>query len=60
MIGVMPDVPLSECGYRGLDIASRYGNETGVGRALRACGLPREKLFVTMKLWSTSTPRNTP
>ena len=41
-----------ECGYRSIDTASLYGNETGVGRALRACGLPREELFVTTKLWN--------
>ena len=41
-----------ECGYRSIDTAALYGNETGVGRALRACGLPREELFVTTKLWN--------
>lgn len=37
-------------GYRHVDTAVRYGNETGVGRALAASGLPREALFVTTKL----------
>ena len=41
-----------ECGYRSIDTAALYGNETGVGRALRACGLAREELFVTTKLWN--------
>ena len=41
-----------ECGDRSIDTASLYGNETGVGRALKACGLPREELFVTTKLWN--------
>ena len=39
-----------EAGYRLLDTAYAYGNEEGVGRGMRACGLPREELFVTTKL----------
>ncbi|GII93756.1 aldo/keto reductase [Sinosporangium siamense] len=39
-------------GYRSLDTATLYGNEEGVGRALRASGLPREEVFVTTKLWN--------
>ncbi|GHF82939.1 aldo/keto reductase [Streptomyces thermodiastaticus] len=42
-----------EAGYRSIDTAAVYGNETGVGRALSASGLPREELFVTTKLWNT-------
>ncbi len=38
------------CGYRLIDTASSYGNEAGVGRAIRASGVPREELFVTTKL----------
>jgi 2,5-diketo-D-gluconate reductase A len=41
-----------ECGYRSIDTASLYGNEAGVGEALANCGVPREKLFVTTKLWN--------
>jgi 2,5-diketo-D-gluconate reductase A len=41
-----------EAGYRGIDTASLYGNETAVGRAVAASGLPREQLFVTTKLWN--------
>ncbi|MEU8526399.1 aldo/keto reductase [Streptomyces sp. NPDC048629] len=41
-----------EAGYRSIDTAAIYGNETGVGRALAASGLPREELFVTTKLWN--------
>src|SRR5690349_2469013 len=41
-----------ESGYRSIDTASLYGNEAGVGRAVAACGLPREELFVTTKLWN--------
>lgn len=39
-----------EAGYRHIDTAVRYGNETGVGRALAGSGLPRDQLFVTTKL----------
>jgi len=38
------------CGYRLIDTAASYGNEAGVGRAIRASGVPREELFVTTKL----------
>ncbi|MFE7613999.1 MULTISPECIES: aldo/keto reductase [Streptomyces] len=41
-----------EAGYRSIDTAAIYGNETGVGRALAASALPREDLFVTTKLWN--------
>ncbi len=42
-----------EAGYRSIDTATLYRNERGVGRAVRECGLPREELFVTTKLWNT-------
>lgn len=42
-----------ETGYRGVDTASVYGNEAGVGRAIRASALRREDVFVTTKLWNT-------
>ncbi|MFF9351910.1 aldo/keto reductase [Streptomyces sp. NPDC014734] len=41
-----------KAGYRSIDTAAIYGNESGVGRALAASGLPREELFVTTKLWN--------
>ena len=41
-----------EAGYRHIDTAAAYGNEEGVGRAVRAAGLPREKVFITTKLWN--------
>jgi 2,5-diketo-D-gluconate reductase A len=41
-----------EAGYRSIDTASLYGNETAVGRAVASCGLPRSELFVTTKLWN--------
>lgn len=37
-------------GYRHIDTAQAYGNENGVGKGVRACGLTRESLFVTTKL----------
>jgi 2,5-diketo-D-gluconate reductase A len=39
-----------EIGYRLVDTAYAYGNETGVGKGLRAGGVAREELFVTTKL----------
>ncbi|MFB4282862.1 MULTISPECIES: aldo/keto reductase [unclassified Nonomuraea] len=41
-----------KAGYRHVDTAAAYGNEEGVGRAVLASGLPREKVFVTTKLWN--------
>lgn len=41
-----------ELGYRSIDTAKIYGNERGVGRAIRASGLAREQLFITTKLWN--------
>lgn len=37
-------------GYRQIDTAAAYGNEAGVGRAVRACGADREKIFITTKV----------
>ena len=39
-----------EAGYTHIDSAQAYGNEEGVGNAVRKCGLPREKLFITTKV----------
>lgn len=39
-----------EAGYRHIDTAQAYGNEAGIGQALRESGLPREEVFVTTKL----------
>jgi diketogulonate reductase-like aldo/keto reductase len=39
-------------GYRGVDTASMYGNEEGVGRAIAQSGIPREQLFVATKVWN--------
>src|SRR3954454_14898785 len=43
-------------GYRHLDTAAAYGNEEGVGRAIRSSGISREELFVTTKLWIQAKP----
>ena len=40
-------------GYRHIDTAAMYDNETGVGEGIRAGGVPREQLFVTTKVWYT-------
>ena len=44
-----------KAGYRLIDTAAAYGNEEAVGKALRHCGVPREELFITTKLWITDT-----
>jgi diketogulonate reductase-like aldo/keto reductase len=42
-----------EAGYRSVDTAAFYENEEGVGEAIRSCGIARDELFVTTKLWNT-------
>ena len=39
-----------QCGYRHIDTAEFYKNESGVGKALLASGLDRDSVFVTTKL----------
>ncbi|MHA7306719.1 aldo/keto reductase [Arthrobacter sp. TMN-49] len=39
-----------EAGYRHIDTAAAYGNESGVGAAIAHSGLPREDIFITTKL----------
>lgn len=41
-----------EIGYRSIDTASAYGNERGVGNAIRESGIPREDIFLTTKVWN--------
>jgi diketogulonate reductase-like aldo/keto reductase len=41
-----------EAGYRSIDTASLYGNESAVGAAIARCGVPRDQLFITTKLWN--------
>lgn len=40
-----------DSGYRLIDTAAIYGNETQVGEGIMASGVPREDLFITTKLW---------
>ena len=42
-----------ELGYRHVDTAHVYGNERSVGEAVKRCGVPREELFITSKVWNT-------
>lgn len=43
-----------EVGYRSIDTAQAYGNEEGVGEAVRKSGVAREELFLTTKVWITN------
>ncbi len=56
---VATDVCLTafEAGYRHIDTAALYGNEEGVGRAIKASGLSRDELFITTKVWNTNHGR---
>jgi len=47
-----------EAGYRHIDTASIYGNEVGVGRALKSSGLKREEVFITTKCWNEDQRQN--
>ena len=38
-------------GYRAIDTAQSYGNEEAVGSAVQKCGVPRDELFLTTKVW---------
>lgn len=59
--GVFQIADLSECekcvldaievGYRLIDTAASYMNETAVGKAIKKSGVVREDLFITTKLW---------
>ena len=42
-----------EAGYRYIDSAAVYGNEAGVGRGIKASGIPRSELFIAGKVWNT-------
>ena len=42
-----------EVGYRSIDTATVYKNESGVGKALRESGVPREDIFLTTKVWNS-------
>ena len=38
-------------GYRSIDTAQAYHNEEAVGSAIEKCGVPRDELFLTTKVW---------
>jgi diketogulonate reductase-like aldo/keto reductase len=40
-------------GYRSIDTAALYGNEEGVGQAIKESGVPRQELFITTKVWNS-------
>jgi 2,5-diketo-D-gluconate reductase A len=42
-----------DAGYRSIDTAAAYQNESGVGEAIASSGLRRDELFVTTKLWNS-------
>lgn len=44
-----------ETGYRLIDTAASYMNESAVGNAIKKSGVPREDLFITSKLWVQDT-----
>ncbi|MNQ80306.1 2,5-diketo-D-gluconic acid reductase B [compost metagenome] len=41
-----------ELGYRAIDTAQIYGNEAEIGQAIAESGVPRDKLFITTKIWT--------
>ena len=43
-----------QSGYRLIDTAAIYGNEVGVGKAMKESGVPREEIFLTTKLWNAN------
>lgn len=42
-----------DAGYRHIDTAQYYKNESGIGEALKASGINREDLFITTKVWNS-------
>lgn len=40
-----------QAGYRHIDTAAAYSNESDVGKAIKASGIAREDIFITSKLW---------
>lgn len=42
-----------QAGYRHIDTAQAYGNETSVGKGVKQSGVKREELFITTKLWNS-------
>lgn len=42
-----------DIGYRSIDTAAVYRNESGVGKAVRESGINREDIFITTKVWNS-------
>jgi diketogulonate reductase-like aldo/keto reductase len=47
-----------DVGYRSIDTAAIYGNEKGVGKAIRDSGIAREDIFLTTKVWNDAQREN--
>lgn len=45
-----------ELGYRLIDTACDYGSQSGIGEAIRRCGLPRESIYLVAKIEETDDP----
>lgn len=43
-----------EAGYRSIDTAAAYNNETGVGAGIRNSGIARDDIFITTKIWNAN------
>lgn len=43
-----------QIGYRFFDTAQIYGNAAAIGRGIQASGIPREKIFISSKIWTSS------
>lgn len=41
-----------DIGYRSIDTATAYQNESAIGQALKETSIPREQIFITTKLWN--------
>ena len=46
-----------EAGYRHIDSAQMYRNETEIGQAIKESGVKREDIFITTKLWNSEHGR---
>lgn len=49
--GIASVISAVQNGYRILDTAAKYDNEEAVGKAVKQCGIPRQELFLTTKVW---------
>lgn len=49
-----------ELGYRHIDTATIYGNETDVGEAVRDSGIGRDEIWITTKLWNSDHDADAP